>query len=235
MGTTLSHLGPQLGQAAGGFVQGRQLRTQEDETRQGMALRAAEEGRAKESHRLNIQQLGLAIQGLQQAQEFAAKRNPQILEQGEHAAYGGRQMTPGAESGLEATTNGKLDLDPSLPYSSALDITQLFGQNQRAKDMNNLGYARVAAAETPVEKPLDSLKVLENNVRQLRTDMVRLNTDLTGGRIKKEDSARAQAALRRIQFDLLPKAEKAVQDFRTKHPELGAPTAAGSNDLLSDD
>jgi len=199
-----------------------------------MALRAAEEGRSKESHRLNIQQLGLAIQGMQQAQEHASKLFPGQMESQQQGLYGGRPTTPGAERGLEQAVPG-FDADPNTPYSANLDIAQLMGQGLRAKDMYNLGREKVDASQTPVEKPLDSLKVLENNVRQLRADMVRLNTDLTGGRIKKEDSARAQAALRRIQFDLLPKAEKAVQDFRTKHPELGGPTAAGSNDLLSDD
>ena len=76
MGSTLASAGPIAGAAAGGFVQGRQLATEEDRARQQMALQAAEEGRAKETHRLSIQQLGLMISGMQQSQEQASKMFP---------------------------------------------------------------------------------------------------------------------------------------------------------------
>lgn len=80
MGATLGRSAPMVGGVAQGIVQGRQLGTQEAQTRQGMALAAAEEGRQKEAHRLQIQQMGLAINGMIQQQEFDQKANPMRLE-----------------------------------------------------------------------------------------------------------------------------------------------------------
>lgn len=108
MGTTLANIGPQAGQAAGGFVQGTQLRTQEDQTRQGMALRAAEEGRSKEQHRLNIQQLGLQIQGMQQAQEQASQMFPHELQSAEQRNIPGATISPDYLGGLTNVSGAQI-------------------------------------------------------------------------------------------------------------------------------
>ena len=105
MGQTIANLGPQMGQAGQGFIQGRQMATQEDQSRQMMALRAAQEGRAKEEHRLSIQQLGLQIQDQMRMQQLNAKLDPMKVQQEQYQTRdsGGRQIEPDYATRIEVT------------------------------------------------------------------------------------------------------------------------------------
>ena len=227
MGQTLANLGPQLGQAGQGFIQGRQMATQEDQSRQMMALRAAQEGRAKEEHRLSIQQLGLQIQDQMRMQQLNAKLDPMRVQQEEYRTRdsGGRQIEPdyAARNELPGFTGTR----------SEGEFIRSTKMNEYKAETGRINSQRPTAGE--VEKPIDALKILEGRERQLRADQVKLSNDLTGGRIKPDQVSRAQVALRRIQYELLPQAEKATREFRAKHPNLGTVQATGGNDLLSDD
>lgn len=127
MGSTLAAAGPMVGGAAQGFVQGRQLGTQEAQSRQEMALRAAQEGRAKEEHRLSIQQLGLAIQGELQRQKQQEQMFPKQMENMDYTLRGakGRTVDPQYAEGLQ--------LPPGLEGLTAGEAENIAAERERAR------------------------------------------------------------------------------------------------------
>lgn len=172
MGTTLAYAGPQAGQAAQGFIQGRQLRTEEDQIRQGMALRAAEEGRSKESHRLNIQQLGLAINGMMQAQEQASKVNPLIQQGLENNLRPGEQVSPDYAKvlGFDPATMGDVTTQEA-EFGAGMGIRReaasrprAGGSDPRADDLRD----RARLAEQILQRAIQAEREAGDSVADLR-------------------------------------------------------------------
>jgi len=157
MGTTLASAGPLVGGAAQGFVQGRQAGTEEATRRQQLALNAAQEGRTKEQHRLNIQQLQLAIQGMQQQQEQAAQLFPGQLE--------GQQFGLRGHPGAEAT----------VPYRTALGFPEFQGT---AGEVENLATNRfrarsqdISAARGSAEDDMFERELIRGQMRFIQEDL----------------------------------------------------------------
>jgi hypothetical protein len=223
MGTTLANVGPQAGMAAQGFMQGREARTREDMSRQSIALRAAEEGRAKEQHRFSIQQLGLQIQGMQQAQDQAAQMFPPQLAQ---AQRGTSPVSPDVRGGLNQIPGVKIP-EGDVWTPEAFDMAQMGAQGYRAEQANRLGYARVQAGETPVEKPLEALKVLETKLQRAESALLNAQAKLNGvRRLSDAERAVTESDIEALRYKLIPAARRAVAEFRAQHPELGAPQAS---------
>lgn len=147
MGQTLANLGPQMGQAGQGFIQGRQMATQEDQSRQSMALRAAQEGRQKEEHRLSIQQLGLQIQDQQRQAALNAKLDPMRVEQGDQALQGGRDATPGYEDFIGGILGGgfRQNMRPDLTRD---EVDSGAGMYLRDRGMDISGQRAVDAGQS---------------------------------------------------------------------------------------
>ena len=189
MGQTLANLGPQMGQAGAGFVQGRQMATQEDQSRQMMALRAAQEGRAKEEHRLSIQQLGLQIQDQQRQAALNQKLDPMRVEQGDQALQGGRDATPGYEDFIGGILGGgfQKNMRPDLTRDEVDSGAGMYlrdrgfdisGQRvndaaDKATTQQDVQWARIQAQnirEDIKSKRLDK-KAVETTLKSLRENM----------------------------------------------------------------
>lgn len=231
MGTTISNLGPQVGQAAGGYVQGREARTREDTSRQSIALAAAQEGRQKEQHRLNIQQLGLQIQGMMQAQDQAEKMfGPQLAQ----AERGAAPVGPDVLGGLNQIPGVNVPEGDVLP-AEAFKMAQMGSQGYRAEQANRLGYSRLT---TPRPRgPQDfvkELKILEDDALRKRNLHARIVAAMKKARGK--DLVMLQSQEREYRF-AADDAETEVKNFRQLHPELGAalPDVGGSQFDMSQD
>ena len=128
----LPNLIPLAGAGAEGYLRGQGLRTQEDQNRQGIALKAAEEGRQKESHKINMQQALLAIQRMQQQMDMQAEQHPMDMR-----AHLGRQVSPDFYNALDF----RGATPPDLTSSEALAASRL--------NMTEMGYAGRGQGKPP--------------------------------------------------------------------------------------
>lgn len=175
MGADLSALLPQAIAAGGqGYLQGREQRLNEDQTRQMMALRAAQEGREAELH-------PLAVQG----QRNVLAREPLVRESAEQGLRGGRPVSGGFADIVRAAS-GSRNVDVSgedrdtaelvykleLQRSAAAERARIMAADQTRDDelrawqqSSSRNKIAVAAAEDEVKRMNATVAVAQRAVK----------------------------------------------------------------------
>lgn len=240
MGSLASQLAPLAGSAAGGYVQGRQMRTQEDQTRQEMALRAAQEGRSKEEHRLSIQQLGLQIQDQQRQAALNQKLDPMRVEQGGQALQGGRDATPGYEDFIGGILGGgfQKNMRPDLTRD---EVDSGAGMYLRDRGFDISGQrvddaADKAATQQDVQWARIQAQNIREDIKSKRLDKKAIEMTLKSLRENMAEESEIVEAKQELQFivDELRELDRDLQDYTSNlAPKSGVQSPAPQRGKLA--